>query len=138
MTYESVENSNTKPQTKRIANNIHLCTISLGDGRFAYVSPIDFERISKHKWYAKKFYGRWYAVRRVCHNGKVYEVRMHRQIMFTPRNMIVHHINYNGLDNRRENLTNMRQEGHQRLHRLSRIGGKPLVKTMGTIQNSVL
>ena len=68
---------------------------------FALVDDADFEKLNKWKW-RKDNTG--YVVRidySVIPQLKTY---MHRLIMNTPRGMHTDHINYNGLDNRRENL----------------------------------
>lgn len=82
--------------------------IELSKGMFAWVSDEDYERVSQYKWYASyhgsKMKGRdkWYA-RRTDQSGKT---KMHRFIMGLEAGdkRVVHHINNNGLDNRRENL----------------------------------
>ena len=64
----------------------------------------DYELISKHKWHIRPDTNTFYA------HGNDYTVspkttiQMHRLIMNCPKNMIVDHINHNGLDNRKVNL----------------------------------
>lgn len=75
--------------------------ISLSRHKSAIVDKGDFERLNKYKWFlmdegrGKRYAGRW-------ENGRL--VLMHREIMQPPPGMVVHHINHNGLDNRRCNL----------------------------------
>jgi len=68
-----------------------------GAGKFAKVSPGDYEIVSRHSWY----YRNGYAISKI--NKK--EVRMHRLILNeTDPERLVDHINRDRLDNRRENL----------------------------------
>jgi len=58
-------------------------------------------KCKKYKWCAAYESGRWYAVSRI--NGK--RVRMHRFIVdLVDKNLVVDHIDHNGLNNMRENL----------------------------------
>lgn len=91
--------------------------IVLGNDKIAIVDVDDFERISKFHWFARITRYNCYAVRKVCSKNSEFLVPMHRQIMFTPKNEVVHHINHNGLDNRKENLLNMTKLQHHELHR---------------------
>jgi len=74
--------------------------ISLTRGQFAIVDAADFEWLSKYRWYATCSNGVYYAGRKK-HGSSI---RMHREIMKPPEGMVVHHIDGNGLDNRRVNL----------------------------------
>lgn len=74
--------------------------ISLTQGLFAVVDAADFEWLKKHRWYTTGSGGVHYAGRKE-HGASL---RMHREIMRPPKGMVVHHINSNGLDNRRANL----------------------------------
>lgn len=83
--------------------------IPLTQGKVAIVDAADYERVSKYKWYAKKGWRTYYAVRgvRVYKNGKYVRVRqipMHRWLMKAPAEKLVDHRNHNGLNNRRGNL----------------------------------
>jgi hypothetical protein len=73
-----------------------LARIPLGDGRYVYVDPADFEWLSRWKWHVMGDYAARYE------KGKV--VLMHRQILPPPKGMIVDHVNRNKLDNSRANL----------------------------------
>ncbi|MCK4999579.1 MAG: HNH endonuclease [Anaerohalosphaera sp.] len=68
--------------------------------RFALVEPADHPALSKFKWYAVKTPHTFYAAR--SHNKS--QIRMHRQILNAPPNLIVDHIDHNGLNNTRKNL----------------------------------
>jgi hypothetical protein len=48
------------------------------------------------------------------------DIKLHRYIMEFPKNMVVHHINNNILDNRRENLEILTQRAHQNKHNHNR------------------
>ncbi|MBA7649713.1 hypothetical protein ES703_57511 [subsurface metagenome] len=90
--------------------------IDLGKGFWCLVSPEDYEWINRHKWYAKKSFYRYYAVRRIFKNLRPKLELMHRRIAQTPADMICHHNNGNSLDNRRGNLLNMTYYDHKILH----------------------
>jgi hypothetical protein len=82
--------------------------IPLTKGKFAIVDAEDYEWLSKHKWYAQaRSDGKgFYAVR----NSHDHTVQMHREIMQTPKGMVVDHRNGNGADNRRGNMRNCKQD----------------------------
>ena len=74
--------------------------IPLTQGKFALVDDEDYNAVvSKGRWSAQKVSGgrNYYAQRQ---GG----LMMHRLIMDAPKDMVVDHINGDGLDNRRENL----------------------------------
>ncbi len=81
--------------------------IKLTQGYKAIVDDKDFVELSKHKWHVQK--GRkkrtLYAFRTINKDGRTWAVGMHRQILgITARNILVDHIDRNGLNNRRSNL----------------------------------
>ena len=78
--------------------------IPLTQGKYAIVDPDDFERLNKHKWYAVKNTNTFYALRNKRVGKKYISLGMHRQILHPPENLMVDHINHNGLDNRKANL----------------------------------
>ncbi len=84
-----------------------LCKIPLSQGLHAIVDPEDYEELSKHKWSAAVGKHTCYACR-MGPEGK--PIFMHRVIMKTPPDMIVDHINLDGLDNRKRFLRNCTQE----------------------------
>lgn len=82
--------------------------IPLTQGKVALVDDVDYEELSKYKWYANKHHsGNFYAVRQSpSKKGKQHLIRMHRQILglkFKDK-CLGDHINHNTLDNRRDNL----------------------------------
>jgi len=90
--------------------------IELGHFKFALVDPDIFDTLNQHKWYAKKSFHCWYAVRKTTVNGKAVFIFMHRRIAQTPYDQVCHHQNGNSLDNRTANLLNMNKYDHKILH----------------------
>ena len=83
-----------------------MIQIPLTQGQFAKVDILDYEWLSKHKWFAKKSRpdGPYRAARSKRVNGQVVTVYMAREITNCPIGMEVDHRNRDELDNRRENL----------------------------------
>lgn len=78
--------------------------IPLTRGKFAIVDPEDFEKLSQYKWQAYRAGRTFYAKHAKWVNGKTKTVSLHREIMQPSKDLMVDHINHNGLDNRRANL----------------------------------
>ncbi len=79
--------------------------IELSQGKFALVDDGDCKWLSQWKWSAQKSNRKWYAIRSLYKDGnKIATIRMHREILNTPKGREVDHINHNGLDNQRCNL----------------------------------
>ncbi len=80
----------------------------LTQGQVALVDDEDYERVNQLKWHCWLSRDRFYARRSlwVPRDGKrvMTAILMHRFILTIPDNMVVDHINYNTLDNRRSNL----------------------------------
>jgi len=97
--------------------------IPLTRGKYAIVDTDDYQRLSKHKWYACGD-GPWtnYAARSVKKGRKWHSLQMHRDIIQVPRGMVIDHINHNGLDNRKANLraATVAQNGWNSRNRKSR------------------
>ena len=73
--------------------------IKLTQDQVAIVDSSDYEYLSQFKWYANQYKpGKWRARR--YHKGKY--IYMHRDLLKT--DMLIDHINRDGLDNRRSNL----------------------------------
>ncbi|MBN1804609.1 MAG: AP2/ERF family transcription factor [Sedimentisphaerales bacterium] len=69
------------------------------------MDPIEFFRLGKQKWYAVKGGSTFYAVRGFLDkDGKRYRIHMHREVLKVNDNILIDHINQNGLDNRGVNL----------------------------------
>lgn len=80
--------------------------ISLTQGQFAIVDDEDYQELIKYKWCAhySKIAKSFYVSRNDRSSGKKKTIRMHHQIMNTPKGMNTDHINHNTLDNRKCNL----------------------------------
>jgi len=74
--------------------------IPLTRGKYAIVDAEDFEELSKYKWSVIRRGKIDYACRR--EKGKY--ISMHRLIVNAPDDMVVDHIDGNGLNNRKSNL----------------------------------
>ena len=93
--------------------------IPLTKGQFAIVDDEDYERVSKYKWQATWGGYCYYATRIPWNKGKRHEIRMHRFILNAPDDKIVDHIDFNGLNNRRDNIrtcTHSQSQYHRRSH----------------------
>jgi hypothetical protein len=76
--------------------------IPLTKGAFALVDDDDYEYLSQYRWYLNT---EGYAIREIWTGNKRRErVRMHREVMKTPKGVEVDHVNGNRLDNRKINL----------------------------------
>jgi hypothetical protein len=81
--------------------------IPLTQGQFALVDDEDFDRLSKHKWYAtwNPSTSSFYASRHSFYvNGKRNTILMHREVLVASADKQVDHANRDSLDNRRKNL----------------------------------
>lgn len=80
--------------------------IKLTRGMVALVDDEDFDFINQWKWNAPKSKNTCYAKRNVwLKNSKEYiSVSMHRTIMNVSMEMVVDHIDHNGLNNQKSNL----------------------------------
>ena len=85
--------------------------VMLTQGYKALVDDEDYLRLKELMWYADKRSNTTYAVhkRKGC---KV--IRMHRMVIKVPADLTVHHINKNGLDNRKCNLVITTQQENVR------------------------
>jgi hypothetical protein len=87
--------------------------VLLTRNQYAIVDPADFYVVSKYKWHARKSTQTYYATSTQYENGNRINLHMHRLVMqykLSPErctlhaDLLVDHINGDGLDNRRANL----------------------------------
>jgi hypothetical protein len=78
--------------------------IPLTQGKFAIVDPDDYHRLRKYKWQLQRSPSNFYAKRAIRERSKYILVLMHREILKVADNLVVDHINHNGLDTRKANL----------------------------------
>jgi len=80
--------------------------IRMAQPRYAKVDPADYKRLRGYEWFSRKGGNSFYA-RRHPASGKAAKqvlMYMHQEITEVPEGMVVDHINYDGMDNRRANL----------------------------------
>lgn len=75
----------------------------LSRGKISLVDDEDYDHINQWKWSAYLDGNTWYASRMVSKNPNI-TVKLHRIIMNAPENLLVDHIDGNGLHNYKENL----------------------------------
>lgn len=82
--------------------------IPLTQGEVALVDDEDYVYLSQFKWFVrkKKNENTCYAGRCVRINGRIKQVLMHREILNTPKGVLVDHKDHNGLNNQRDNIRN--------------------------------
>ncbi|HIJ67571.1 MAG TPA: hypothetical protein HPP87_10855 [Planctomycetes bacterium] len=121
------DNGHTPPALEEaLAEGAKL--IPLTQGKVAIVDAADYERVSKYKWYAKKGWRTYYAVRgklidKNSKNVLVKKTTMHRWLMKAPLNKLVDHRDHNGLNNRRGNLRLATPEENARNRRVKLTSG---------------
>jgi hypothetical protein len=80
--------------------------IQLTQGKVAIVDDEDFDYLNQFKWLARKsrnnnyYAGRYFYIKK-CH--RIY-ISMHTDIVKPNKNLMIDHVNNNGLDNRKINL----------------------------------
>lgn len=77
-----------------------LRKIELTQSKFAIIDEADFELVSRYNWYFEHGYARC----DIWENNKKQILYMHRLITDAELGQDIHHINHDGLDNRRCNL----------------------------------
>ena len=93
------------------------CTLIQCKDRTVVIDDDDADRITGYTWFVRRTRYNCYAYRVKMPQDKIFLVWMHRQIMNCPNDMVVHHLNRNGLDNRKNNLQLMTPESHASFHR---------------------
>jgi hypothetical protein len=108
--------------TKDVESYFMAKLIELTQGQLAIVDDEDYDRVSKHKWYAYWGLGTYYAKGWIDYETG--QESMHRFIMNAKKGQLVDHINRWGLDNRKFNLrfSNPKQNNDNR-HRSGRFMG---------------
>lgn len=89
-----------KAAAKKYPENA-TCLIPLSQGKYALVDAQDYPELARHKWSAIRGRTTFYALRHAGGNKKIW---MHRDIMNPPDNLVVDHIDHNGLNNTKQNL----------------------------------
>jgi hypothetical protein len=80
--------------------------IKLTRGKYAIVSPEDFEAVNRHKWHViTKNNQTFYASRMTYIGGRKKQIMMHREIMKPKAGFVVDHGDGDGLNNTRDNLS---------------------------------
>ena len=92
--------------------------IALTQGKVALVDDEDFEWLNHWKWHAVNFRGAYYAARAPRKNEAATptNIYMHRLIAGIDTGLETHHLNSDGLDNRRSNIRVCTAEGHRAYH----------------------
>lgn len=78
--------------------------IPLTQDKVALIDVEDYEELNKFKWHTHREGNTYYVIRHIKKNGKNTMIRMHREIMNTPKGIDTDHINGHGWDNRVNNL----------------------------------
>ena len=89
------------------------------EGHNVYIDREDICYVYAFSWHVKYSLHYKYVYRAYVSGGKVKHAYMHRELTGCPKNKCVHHINYCGLDNRRENLLVMTPAENHVLHNRS-------------------
>ena len=80
--------------------------IKLNKGFITLVDDEDYGRLNQWAWRILKSRHTYYAQRQENVNNKTKSVLMHREIMNTPKNLQVDHIDHDGLNNQKVNMRN--------------------------------
>ena len=99
--------------------------IKLTRGKYAIVSPEDFEEVNRHKWHViTKNNQTFYAGRMTYIGGRKKQIMMHREIMKPKAGFVVDHGDGDGLNNTRDNLSIVTAaENSYNRRKMSRAGG---------------
>jgi len=89
---------------RRVRYGYSFCRIPLTQGKFALVDPDDYFLLSRRKWFTVQGRSTFYAGHWISRGGRKRELYMHREVLQAANDMVVDHINHNGLDNRKANL----------------------------------
>jgi hypothetical protein len=78
--------------------------IKLTQGKVALVDDGDYDRLTQHKWCARKAHNTYYARRASREKPGPFYIIMHREIKCAPHGLEIDHIDGDGLNNQKENL----------------------------------
>lgn len=92
--------------------------ISLTQGYVALVDDEDYEELSQYRWYVRVNNHHRYASRKIKVEGKWVEIHMHRCLLSAPDNLLVDHVDGNGLNNVRANLRLATKSGNNQNSRM--------------------
>jgi len=87
--------------------------IKVWPNKWAKVDPDDYAKLKRYHWRVVKSNACEYAVRKYTRHGKTFYVRMHREIMNTPKGMECHHVHGDTFDNRKSELENLTPWEHK-------------------------
>lgn len=90
--------------------------IEMQNGGYALVDPPIYEKYHLYPWYRVRFNKTWYAKAIIQEGRRQRTVFLHRLVAKTPKGMVCHHQNRNGLDCRASNLWNMTKDRHHVMH----------------------
>lgn len=91
-------------------------TITLTQGKVAFVDDEDFERLNQFKWNTKNYKDKFfYAARNiVLPDGKRTTITMHRDVLeIIDPAIIIDHRDHNGLNNQRHNIRRCTRQDNQ-------------------------
>jgi len=82
-----------------------MIEIPLTQGKVAFIDDEDYELVSQYKWCAVKDGNTYYAATNTSRkNPPRKHIKMHRLILGAKKGQLIDHVNFNGLDNRKENI----------------------------------
>lgn len=84
---------------------------------YALIDKQDEKLVSQYHWRVIRGKNTDYARAYVKEDGKWHTIIMHRLILDAEKGKVVHHINGDGLDNRKVNLQVMKRGEHSNEHR---------------------
>lgn len=95
--------------------------ILLSQGFITIVDDEDFDRVARFKWSAFVAKHTVYAMRSIYYAPNIRQTVLLHVFIGEPENgLIVHHEDHNGLNNRRDNLSSMTRQQHNRLRGLNK------------------
>lgn len=105
-------------QVKHLPPRNSIVRIRLKHNTFALIDAADFELVKPYHWRLRRSAHLSYAVGSKTVNNKRVYIRLHRLIANTAPGLECHHVNFDPLDCRRDNLENMLPAMHHCLTKL--------------------